>query len=134
MKKIIIILIAVLFINMNLSADNCSNNSFVKTATELYNSIYCDFENYYINEIKEEEEYEEEKDALYNDLVNAFEMSYLKETMIEEFQDAREDALFINLSLRFKCVYTCSTIGEELTDSYNDSLYNSILNSIGKKS
>lgn len=133
MKKLILLSIAVLLVNISVQARNFFEGAERKSNTELYNSIYADFENFYINEVEEEEVFDLEQDELYNDLLNSFEKSFVQETLVDEYEDERNDNLYIELSAKFNCIYTCLTIGEELEDKYNDSLYNSIYNSVEEK-
>lgn len=132
MRKLILLSLAALFVNVSVQAHIASTPKEGKVNTELYKSIYSDFESYYTTQVMREEVLDIEKDALYSDLVNSFNSVYTQETLTQEYKEESYDSLYEGLLQDFDTLYTIITDAEELEDEYNDDLYNSIYNSIVK--
>lgn len=133
MRKLILLSIAAIFVNISVQAHSVFINDNNIANENLYNSIYSDFENYYKEEINKENSEEIEQDELYNDLYNAFESRYKIETAILQYQDESNNNLYSEISDNFNSLYTLSTVVEEYEDNLNNSLYQSIEYDISKQ-
>ncbi len=132
MRKLVLLSIAALFVNLSVQAHTVITKTNSNATSELYNSIYSDFENYYKNETVKETKEDQNNDELYNDLLESFENYYKQETAAQGFQDENNDNLYSDLSGSFNFYYTCTTIIEKCEDGINDQLYNSLYNNIEK--
>lgn len=64
-------------------------------STELYDSIYQDFKNYFKNLTQDEEQEDQERNSIYDDIYNSFEM--LNQVDEEKEEDTENENIYLEL-------------------------------------
>lgn len=124
MRKLVLLSISAILLNLSIQANNNSGN--YKNKTELYFSLLKDFDNFYKKEIDKDISIEIEHDDLYNDLFNSFESYYKTETITQEYLDENHDDLYSELRKNFNH-HTLCTLIDQYKENINNKLYNSLL-------
>lgn len=92
-----IITIAILSLSAQVTFKTDSNKVQIEeqSANELYNSIYSDFENYYMSNTLLEENEDAEMLEIYNELNDEF--NIIEQTVLESEEDLSNNELFASI-------------------------------------